>query len=721
MGRYSRWGKVICFCCMLYLLLGSAGLAEEQEETVVRVGFYPAAAYQMVDKDGNYRGYSFDYLSEVAQYTGWQYEFVVAPFNECIEMLENGTIDILNGMAPTPEREATLEFSKYSTAQAQAALYATQSNNNLYYEDYVGLNGTTVGCLEGSGQNVYLDEYCVKNQITLNTQYFRNANDMERALIEGRVDAIFATSVGDASSFKVIARFEKQPLYFAVKKGSPYLEQLNQVVEQINQLSVDFEHDLNQQYSTYKKNYRPEFTREEAAYIAANPTVMVAYTPDWAPIEYVDEKTGEFNGIAADLFELLAESIDIEFKPYSDDGTLAEKLGKRSEHEIVLFPAVAHNYNWAGAQKLYLTNPYLNSSVVVVTLKNHYVQDGAVIALPKGYYISWQITQDMTGKEGTRIVYYKSPQECLDAVKAGKVDKTYVNNYVANYYLASFRYSQLAVAEVTGYSENLGIAISQDVDPILLSILNKGLLCISQADLDSIVIKNTLMQDKPSRWDILYLYPVEMALFLVISCFSLLMAIFNASKKRRLEEQQIRQRLLEKSKQDSLTKLYNKGGFYQECQAYLEQPDNTGGALVMLDLDNFKQLNDTLGHIRGDKVLQEVAAKLQNAFSNRDIVARFGGDEFCILLKEIPLDKLDDKLQWLVKQIKTCYTDVNSQHGVEITASIGVALFPEHGTEMEQLLMTADQALYYAKENGKNQYAYYKETLEVKGYHGQRK
>ncbi|MCR4823681.1 MAG: diguanylate cyclase [Treponema sp.] len=159
---------------------------------------------------------------------------------------------------------------------------------------------------------------------------------------------------------------------------------------------------------------------------------------------------------------------------------------------------------------------------------------------------------------------------------------------------------------------------------------------------------------------------------------------------------------------DALTTLLNKNAMQEHSSAFLEEKDKeTFCALFMLDLDNFKMVNDTLGHLAGDKAIKDAAKKLSLIFSEKDFISRFGGDEFCILLrvnenmgKETFMRVVNEKAKNLCLLLKEKYYD--EKDIVEVSASVGIALCPENGTTYKDLFHSADDALYQVKQNGKN-------------------
>lgn len=159
---------------------------------------------------------------------------------------------------------------------------------------------------------------------------------------------------------------------------------------------------------------------------------------------------------------------------------------------------------------------------------------------------------------------------------------------------------------------------------------------------------------------------------------------------------------------DALTGLYNRRGFNQALEAALSRIDRSGKrmAVLYLDLDGFKRVNDSLGHAAGDQILRRVAEQLKTCLRPYDILARMGGDEFTALLDS--LDHPEDAARVAEKLIEL----VSVRHtidGLEFTlgASIGIACFPECGQSVDGLLRAADMAMYEAKRAGRQQYRFF--------------
>jgi diguanylate cyclase (GGDEF)-like protein len=159
---------------------------------------------------------------------------------------------------------------------------------------------------------------------------------------------------------------------------------------------------------------------------------------------------------------------------------------------------------------------------------------------------------------------------------------------------------------------------------------------------------------------------------------------------------------------DFLTDLPNRAQLYDRIgQAIAMAKRNpTKLAILLLDLDRFKQVNDTLGHSIGDGLLQSVAQRLKSAVRNSDTVSRLGGDEFVLLLSEVGEEEgLAQKLEKIHAIITAPYSVAG--HDLHIGATIGISVFPQDGEDSATLIRNADTAMYYAKENGRNNYQFY--------------
>jgi diguanylate cyclase (GGDEF)-like protein len=189
-----------------------------------------------------------------------------------------------------------------------------------------------------------------------------------------------------------------------------------------------------------------------------------------------------------------------------------------------------------------------------------------------------------------------------------------------------------------------------------------------------------------------------------------------ASSRRRAVEEQLAHaaRIEYLAYHDGLTKLANRSLFSkllgQVISLAHRQPRKV--ALLFIDLDRFKNINDTLGHEAGDQLLQEIAARLKGCLRDSDTVARMGGDEFVVLLPDLEEEKYVAAVaQKIVSAIARPCVLMGQEY--RVTASVGISVYPQDGLDEQTLTKNADTAMYKAKEEGKNKFKFYSEDLNA--------
>lgn len=185
----------------------------------------------------------------------------------------------------------------------------------------------------------------------------------------------------------------------------------------------------------------------------------------------------------------------------------------------------------------------------------------------------------------------------------------------------------------------------------------------------------------------------------VACCVFLGAAIYLRLTRVKLREAMQARKLQEERDTDKLTGLLNKAAMERQASALLSDPQQRG-ALMVMDIDNFKQINDTYGHAVGDIVLGQMAGRIREMMPGNSLCSRFGGDEFLLLVPDLSEEDLAALLDALLKRLRTgiAFPDTSDRFSV----SIGAVRFPQQGKNYEQLFRCADTALYEAKAAGKN-------------------
>ena len=149
---------------------------------VIKVGFYTLANYQECDENGNYSGYFVDYLREISQYTGWEYEFIQMNYSACLKSLNDRNIDLVCGVDYSSFRTSTLDFSAQPAVTTHYELYALKDNDTYYYNDYVDFDGMSIGVLASCKKLDALDDYADAHHFPLRNNTSRTQHSWKKRL-----------------------------------------------------------------------------------------------------------------------------------------------------------------------------------------------------------------------------------------------------------------------------------------------------------------------------------------------------------------------------------------------------------------------------------------------------------------------------------------------------------------------------------------------------------
>jgi two-component system cell cycle response regulator len=176
-----------------------------------------------------------------------------------------------------------------------------------------------------------------------------------------------------------------------------------------------------------------------------------------------------------------------------------------------------------------------------------------------------------------------------------------------------------------------------------------------------------------------------------------------------IEKVMLHNEILKMASMDGLTGLNNHRTFQERLENEIERVKRYDRpfSLLMLDIDYFKDFNDTYGHQVGDDALKSLSAIMMENIRNADMAARYGGEEFAIILSETPLGGALQTAERIRKEIENYRFRINGKEK-HITVSIGVASFPDDGSEREKLIEAADKALYFSKRSGRNKVCTYR-------------
>jgi len=229
------------------------------------------------------------------------------------------------------------------------------------------------------------------------------------------------------------------------------------------------------------------------------------------------------------------------------------------------------------------------------------------------------------------------------------------------------------------------------------SLINKEMEKLEKISNEMMEINFKLLKQEKYRLWTKFIYQSLMDLLLVIFLFYTLFLFHKENRE-----------LFEKSSTDKLTKLYNREFFinsFEHMKARVDR-NNSKLGIMFIDLDGFKGINDKYGHEAGDKVLLEVSSRLKKILRKSDIIARFGGDEFVIMLENIDNNTIKIVAEKIITEIsKPIFVKKNIM--ANVGTSIGISIYPDDADNITDLIKKADEAMYFSKKSGKGIFTFY--------------
>lgn len=704
-----RWTEMLVSVLLICVLCTFPVRAADR----IRVGCVDIGNFIQMGPDGYPSGYGAEYLDKIAEYAGWEYEYVQAPWDECLELLKEGKIDLLLPAEYSPERARCYLFSSYECCFDFAALVGRKSDNRLYYDDYSGFNGIRVGMIRGNFLNDTFTEYAKLHGFTYEAVYYDTGTQISEALEREEVDAIINGNMEYNIHQKLLAKIDYMPAYFITSVNRPDLMiRLNQALKQVFIENPYYTASLYEKYYGEMESQFAEFTRGETEFVQASGPVTVLISPDDYPFEWYDEKAGECKGAYIDYMRYLGRisGLTFQFIPAKSGASLKEEMKQKKAQVLLSVFNKTRNRNDEG---LSYTIPYYNCSFSLIGKKDVSLnlsakQRIAVVKQVEGI-------QELLLKKYPlwEIVLYDTPRECLRAVEEQSVDCAMVSSIKLSADRNMLN-TNLVVVDDSTASISVYMAVSGEADPILVQVLSKAIAKAGSGPMDEAMYR-TLLSAKEHK-DFSYFvrtYPLQFA-FTVVAVSLMAMGTVMISydsrqqkiqnqvlqkKNEELEKAIAMQKLLRhKAQTDILTGLKNKSTTEELCRTCLEHADGQNCALFILDLDDFKSINDERGHQAGDAVLKAFGSTLQRCVRQDDVAGRIGGDEFMLFMSGI---KDETQLERFAGRI---YAALKENPEFEATCSMGIVLARGGQMAYEEWFKQADHALYQAKATGKNRY-----------------
>lgn len=699
------------------------GLDKQKDSLLVAFSpHYPP--YMGISPSGEPQGLFIDLWRSWSKNTGVNVEFVARDFNEAIELVVKQKADVLMAY---PNNTQLLDNTLYANP-----IYI--SNANVYVNTNVkDITGNQITTLEqftsGSGdkilgvwQNSTVKEILLARYPKLNVRFFTSISAMINAAEEGEISAFIGLI--DIISARLI-QSNLQTLFYRLAAPviplnlSPVIHQQNSKLKEIidngfadldikSLINIE-ERWLNSELGEhYYKQLAQKITLNDAEsdFLIENTTIDMGIIKDLSPVEFIDEN-GEFSGINRDVIDIIQQRTGISFNyvVYDSWQQLYQAL---IDNDIDILGSITPTVE--REKYMDFTESYWQMPWVMVhpqyfgkktKLEDFY---GKQVAIVKGYYLIAKLR-----KEHPLITFklVDTREQALLALQQERVEGFITTIATATQLLKQENIVTLMISMMEGVSlDKSHFGVSKKL-PQLKDIINKALLSITEKEKQAIydnwftlAIKTGLDKD------------VVLQVGAQIGVIILLVLGVIVMWNRRLQVEIKHREQLEKimkhmATHDELTGLANRVLLKDRLSTAIafHQRQALKMAVLFIDLDGFKNINDTYGHGVGDELLQQVALRLQGCVRSSDTVVRFGGDEFVLLLTG--LHSANEAAYVSEKVLKLMQKEFElSKTNAFIGCSIGIAMYPDDGDNESDLLKIADTMMYKVKAAGKNHYIF---------------
>jgi signal transduction histidine kinase/CheY-like chemotaxis protein len=619
-NRKERSGtSPIRFLCFLLALLtaafacGSGALADDEPE-IVRVGYYENEVFQEGAQEGAVKtGYAYEYYRKLSEYTGWKYEYVYGGFGELYQMLLDGEIDLLAGLAWREERASLIGYPSAIMGSESYYLVKHAADADVT-ADPATLEGRRIGVLDSVMVGV-LEQYLAEQGVTAEVLPFPDYTQLFRAFDDGEVDVLAAESDGahGRENAAVLSVFGAADYYLCVSIRRPdLLAELNTAQALLKAEEPNYLNALSEKYYSVSVTSRA-FSATEQAWMDAHHALHVGYLENYLPYSDTDAQgkvTGVVREIIPDILNCLGlQEVTVTYSGYRSYDDMISAISDGSID--VAFPVGGGLY-YSEENGIYLSNAVTSSPAELVYKGEFSELTTAHFAANENNRMQYYFIR--TNYPDAEITFYPSSEDCLAAVLAGEAQCVTLNGLRANDILRNRKYEDLSLRQ-TSYSDArcFGVEIGNEG---LLKLLNRGIHILGSDYAQNISFRYT---------DGLYTYSFldalldHMALFgtaiLVVAAVILFLLIRDRrrTKKEMREKEKARQELENKNRElaesqkalsDALITAEHasraKTTFLNNMSHDIRTPMNAivgFTALAASHIDNKEQVRDYLGKI----------------------------------------------------------------------------------------------------------------------------
>ena len=477
----------LCVFLLSMTLLPAGGTAKTAD--TVRVGYYENEVFQEgASKDAIKTGYAYEYYLKLSEYTGWKYEYVYGSYTELYQMLLDGRIDLLAGLAWKEERSGLIGYPDDAMGHETYSLVKHDTDANITAEPAT-IAGKKIGVLDSAMVSV-LEAWLESQGIAADVVRFTDYADLFAAFDKGRVDILAAEGDGayGREHADVLCAFGASDYYLCVSIQRPdLLTELNTAQAQLTVEEPNYLHSLNSKYYSVSMSSRA-FSASEREWIDGHDTMRVGYLNNYLPYSGTDAE-GKATGIVQDMVPEILNGlgiggITVSYRSFDSYDDMIAAVNEGSVDAV--FPVGGGLY-YSEENGIYQSSAVVSAPTELVYSGEYSDQKTESIAVNEKNRMQYYYIR--TNFPDARILTFPSIDECLAAVMDGKADGTTLNGLRANDILKNRKYRELSLRQLTRSDDRcFGVKIGNEG---LLKLLNRGISVLGPEYAQSISYRYT--------------------------------------------------------------------------------------------------------------------------------------------------------------------------------------------------------------------------------------
>ena len=658
--------------------------------------------------DGSGDGFEHDVLHLIAAKTGLRFEKTFGTWGESFRRFREGEVEVISSISYDEERTA---FTLFTEPYYELPIFVFVRDDFGDYSGLADLDGHRVGVIDDI---FYLNDLEAAGDMDL--RRYGTYQEMTRALVLGEIDALVQnlTNINEVIKRRAYTNIRiagelslpgvsEEDLRFGITPDKPELRSIMQ--KGLDAITPAEWGTLTGRWLGVRgKAARQEqttpvvrLTDTERAYLHEAGHIDICIDPNWMPFERFDEN-GEHDGISADYFALFEQALGVDFRPLPVE-TWSESVDALKAGRCEMFSLAMRTPEREAYAEF--TDSYIKTPLVVATKADvAFINDlgdlsGRRIAIPALYAFAELLRDDYPELD---LIEVTDIDAGLAMVRSGEVFG-YIGTLATIGHKLQTEYSgELRITGDSGKSWEMGVAVRDD-RPVLYDIMQKAVASITEEQRRAINNKwISIRYDQ--RVDYTLLWQVS-AVFVVLILAGGLFYLKQAGLKRQLEAAYRQAERLAAT--DKLTGVYNRHRLDQVLEEAIlkaERYDEAFG-IIILDVDLFKGVNDRFGHRTGDLVLREFVEVLRANCRKTDILGRWGGEEFLIIVPHAE----KHSLLAFAEKVRAAVETTRFSEVERATTSVGVSVY-RVGDTADRVIKRADDALYDAKRQGRNRVAF---------------